>query len=132
MRSKRNVARLLVVVFVFVTLFSNLTGVNVFASPTNYVVNGTFASGLTGWTGPAGMGTLINEGVDDSSSVRITLNGFGWNYFYAPMTIEANTDYIVTFYSRGAAGVRVGVDRFWADPLGTTPGTTNWLSLIHI
>ena len=111
------------------TLFSNIVGGTVVQaeSAVNYVVNGSFANDLSGWTGPAGMGTLINEGVDDSSSVRITLNGFGWSYFYSPMTVEANTDYIVTFYSRGAAQVRVGVDRFWADPLGYTPGTKNWV-----
>ena len=58
MKSKRGVSRLLVVIFIFVTLFSSMTG-TVASAAGNLLTNGTFADGLTGWNNGGTIGSLI-------------------------------------------------------------------------
>ena len=107
---KKHLARMVVVAFVFVALFSGFTRTVVFAAA-NVMVNGSFANGLTGWTDSAGVGTLLTEGVDDSNSLRINTSAAN-KRLIMPITVEANTDYELTYYSRGRGIINVGISMF--------------------
>ncbi|MEI6603478.1 MAG: chitobiase/beta-hexosaminidase C-terminal domain-containing protein, partial [Clostridia bacterium] len=106
---KKKIARLMVVAFIFVALFSGFTGTTVFAAA-NVVTNGTFANGLAGWTNANGVGSLLTEGVDDSNSIRVNTSA-NYNSVTSPISVTANTDYVMTFFSRGRGNLRVGINQ---------------------
>ena len=56
-------------------------------------------NGKTGWTDPGNIGTPISSGMLDGYAMRFDLNK-PWNSFSAPMYLEANTDYIIKYFTR--------------------------------
>ena len=68
-------------------------------NPVSLVTNGSFADGLTGWDNQTTMGALNSFGLTDSSSARIGIAA--WSFFRKSITVEANTKYFATFYTKG-------------------------------
>ncbi|MEI6603208.1 MAG: hypothetical protein WCL54_06940, partial [Clostridia bacterium] len=83
-------------------------------NPVNVVINGSFAGGLTGWDNQSTIGTLNSFGLTDTSSVHLGIAA--WNFFRKSITVEANTKYYATFYTKGTGTeFSGGFDRNWAD-----------------
>ena len=109
MKFKRSTTMILVLIFAFVATMSSFTGVTAFAAGVpNLVSNSTFSNGLTGWTNGGSIGTILNQGVDDTKSVRINATSSS-NYFAFPVTVVASTEYVITYYSRGTGAITAGI-----------------------
>ncbi|MEI6132560.1 MAG: hypothetical protein WCQ41_07040, partial [Bacillota bacterium] len=132
MKSKRNLARLLVVVFVFVTLFSSLvsgpaaSAVNLSYGP-NLVTNGDFTADKTGWNN-GGAGTLDNtDPVTPESGKYLVETGIqGWGSgdnikILNASGIKFGKDYELSFDYKGQYMVWLGGDE-WGTAM---PGLDN-------
>ena len=106
----KKISKLLVTIYVFVIIFGGLiSNQEVYAAgAVNLVTNSTFADGFTGWTNGGNAATLLSAGVDDSTCVRMNTAISGL-YFTYPVTVEASTDYVVTYYSRGSGSITAGI-----------------------
>ncbi|MEI6603285.1 MAG: Ig domain-containing protein, partial [Clostridia bacterium] len=77
--------------------------------PGNVLANGSFEEGLASWTNPSNIGSIINEGVKGYQSIRIDKSISNKMFKSNAFTLDQNTEYIMTYYSRGAADVRVSI-----------------------
>ena len=122
MRTTKRISRMLVIVFVFVTLFSSFIGGSIVNAATNLVANGSFTGGLTSWIATGD--TLLSEGVDDSASVSIAATKVLEQW--VTTSLEINTQYVLTFYQRGpgtlsAYAITYSPGSAWIGPSSNSP-----------
>lgn len=132
MFNKKRILSIVLVLTLLVTSLSVLTGVlkfDIFANAEgqNLIVNGDFENDMTGWNPEAGKtgGIIYQAQEGDGDNLTKTLGSLNTWVISDAITVEANTDYVLTFDARSRATSDANTKTYLYIEADNEPGGAN-------